>query len=596
MKKFGLLLILAFTTFFSSCEKDLYEESINESSIQQNKATTKYLSIDKVPSIISEIKKYNPSYRYLINGTETPPSGRGAENLDLNLTSILEVTDNQGDKTYSIGILNDLDDSEKYYFENLHIYEKNQQLKTILFKYEQTDDSKVFDLKTFTGNINIYDLNRDLLGFVQVENGEQKHIKIVKGCWKIVIFEDGTIWFEDCSGSGGDNSDGELGSGFTDIGDITGTEFGGLNGDNQSSGTTTGGNGPVSGTTNNTNTGLGTNVIVPNPQWPTNASNFNQSKLIRNTLSLLPDEFNWLQNNPSITSEIYTYLGNNLLTDDEQQAIDFANEAIDQMMQNPGLNINMEASANSPAFIDTSTISNLTPEGAKFNAIYNKLTQVPQFKSLFVDMFDGPQTKFNVKFQIANIPDDNGEFVNADTEETSPGNFLVTINSRIMTPAGANPMTNMEIAKTILHESIHAYIMVKALHPTVGAPIPNASNMNLEQLLNAVYPVGTAQHNFMITNMLPTMQSILTPLVNQLTTAPTRAICESIQIGINNQWSWSEYISYLCYQGLEATSEFQNIFNPVYNSQNQIVSGNANYDFYSDYITMGHDILDRIFP
>ena len=65
----------------------------------------------------------------------------------------------------------------------------------------------------------------------------------------------------------------------------------------------------------------------------------------------------------------------------------FVSEVIDQMMQNPGLNINMEASANSPAFIDTSTISNLTPEGAKFIAVYNKLTQVPQFKDLFLNIF-----------------------------------------------------------------------------------------------------------------------------------------------------------------------------------------------------------------
>ncbi len=100
----------------------------------------------------------------------------------------------------------------------------------------------------------------------------------------------------------------------------------------------------------------------------------------------------------------------------------------------------------------------------------------------------------------------------------------------------------------------------------------------------------------MVQNTLPQMEVILNQLLNELTTAPTRAICESLPIGINNQWSWLDYIKYLCFQGLQQTAEFETLFQPIYNSQNLIVSGNATYDTYSDYITMGHDILDRIFP
>ena len=211
-------------------------------------------------------------------------------------------------------------------------------------------------------------------------------------------------------------------------------------------------------------------------------------------------------------------------------------------------------------------------------------------------MFNESQTRFNVKFEIVDIPNNNNQFVAGETSETSPGNFLITINSQIMTDSGTQPMTNMEIAKTILHESIHAYLMVKALHPTVGAPIPNAGNMNVEQLLNAVYPVGTAQHNFMIQNMLPTMEVILNQLLNELTTETTRAECESLQIGLNNQWSWSEYLHYLCYQGLEETSDFQSLFQPIFNSNNVMINGNPLGIHFMDYNTMGNLLLDKTIP
>jgi hypothetical protein len=321
-----------------------------------------------------------------------------------------------------------------------------------------------------------------------------------------------------------------------------------------------------------------------------NPSQENSIRLGLDTLNLM----SLSSMNLDVQSGVTAYLASNGFS---TSSYTIANQFITQSLANPSIKLNLYLSKNSPYNVDRSAITDDTTEGAKFNQVYEELAKIPQFKALFTSIFNVPQTKFKVRFEVGNIPNDNGEFVNAYTQEETTNNFLIKINSQILDNGGDHPATLMEIAKTILHESIHAYLMVKALHPNVGMPIPNAGSMNIQQLINAVYPaVGTVQHNFMIQHMFPTMQSILTPLVNQLTTAPTRAICESLQIGINNQWSWTEYINYLCYQGLEATTKFQNIFAPVYNSQNQIVSGNTNYDFYSDYITMGHDILDRIFP
>lgn len=69
--------------------------------------------------------------------------------------------------------------------------------------------------------------------------------------------------------------------------------------------------------------------------------------------------------------------------DDNQnsmQAENFANQMLNQMINNPGLIFDVEASFKSPFNIDKSTITDATPEGKKFNTVYKSLTESPEFK------------------------------------------------------------------------------------------------------------------------------------------------------------------------------------------------------------------------
>jgi hypothetical protein len=73
------------------------------------------------------------------------------------------------------------------------------------------------------------------------------------------------------------------------------------------------------------------------------------------------------------------------------------------MIANPDLNLDIAASFKSPMNIDRSARDQNTPEGAIFNEIYDKLKDVPEFKALFVDLFNENQDRFNIKFQIADL-------------------------------------------------------------------------------------------------------------------------------------------------------------------------------------------------
>jgi hypothetical protein len=294
------------------------------------------------------------------------------------------------------------------------------------------------------------------------------------------------------------------------------------------------------------------------------------------------NQLTWLsQQSIAQQSNIISYLGS---AEFSQYSYFFAFQAMNQMMTYPNLHLDLEASSKSPFNIDRYAINNATPEGEKFNAIYNKLAEVPEFKALFTAIFGGNEPLKNVKFEIADIPNNNGEFVAGETEKIDNDNFIIRINSQIMTDAGTQPMNNIEIAKTILHECIHAYLHVVAQN--TGATI---NNMNVSQALNAIYPVGTPQHNFMIQNMLPTMEVILNKLLNDLTTKEQRNNCE--QYGEPQPWIWTKYIYFLCLNGLQGTTEFNSLLEPVYDSNNLMTSGNSEGLLYINYIATGRLFL-----
>ena len=248
--------------------------------------------------------------------------------------------------------------------------------------------------------------------------------------------------------------------------------------------------------------------------------------------------------------------------------IEFAREMLLQMIDDPSLKLDVESSFKSPFNIDKSSIKDATEEDKKFNSVYKSLTDSPAFKNLFLDLFDNNNKRFNVKFEIIenldNITRKIDGFTTPPVLEGKP--TLIQINKQILTSTGLRPMTNIEIAKTILHECIHAYLAIKGKYPDAGgSTIPGIENMTFAEVLKATRPGTGAQHDFMFKNMVPTMQKILAEIRDSVTSSTTRATVESIRLQPNfysnpiktTLWNWNDYFYYLSLNGLQDTEAFK---------------------------------------
>lgn len=635
-------IIKVFILFFallsiSGCEKDLYEEAIQ---LPERQSKINYVTIDQVPFLIPEIQEFNHDYDYL---TSTSKSiNKDALNLNLDLNKILEYVTANGLKSYSIKIKNQFEEYDDKYFENLSIYEKDGELQSFILKYNSIEDDKEFDYNTFTGEINLYNLEKDLAGIIQYENGENKCIKIVVGGWHIVDFGGGDLycWYEGGSGSGGASSGGSAGSGTGGTGGTGtgGTGTGGTIGTGSSGSGSSGTGGTGSGHTGGGSGG--SSPVTANPvrlaeQWIYNldtnslgfcseqffslsteaqtlminyiiqnnytGTNLNSAKLYLRTLIKNPNgAFNFLIGSSTQTqTNVFNYLiQNNFNT----QSTNFVNQCINQMMNNPGLELDIDASSKSPMNIDRNAIDNNTPEGQKFNQIYDKLSDVPEFKTLFTDLF-GPNNRINVKFQLVTDLPDNVLGQTGKEDQNGPNtNLLIKINKSILSQNSNIKRNNMEIVKTILHECIHAYLVLKALYPTLGQPIPSAENLTLSQLTNLLYPISPfnpnqqpeAQHQFIFDQMIPTMENILSQLLPVLTTNPKRIQCEATNI-LQQQWQWSKYIHYISLRGLEwcdsMISQYQLTF-----PNGEIHGVGIEFSEFTQYDTTGHTTLDYTMP
>lgn len=220
------------------------------------------------------------------------------------------------------------------------------------------------------------------------------------------------------------------------------------------------------------------------------------------------------------------------------------------------------ASLRSPVNVDRSGISNDTSEGKKFNSTYNALTQSPTFQKLFVDLFDNSD-RFNVKFEIADHvydKDDPSKEINANTTRAVGTNDItIQISKQILIPNTSKSQTNIENAKTILHECIHAYLLIKAKNPSAGA--------DFVEMLNTVYPTADEQHDFMYDHMIPTMQNVLSEIRDLVTTATKRANLEQYTMHPNQknpltstEFNWVDYYKYISLSGLDETKGFKKDF------------------------------------
>lgn len=152
----------------TSCLNDTITQNQNHLSNGHNK-NIKYVSISEIPGIIPNIQEFNRSYNFLSSSFQS--TNRSVENLNLDLNKILVYTKSDSLKSYSITILNTLEASETYYFENLHIIEKETTNEILIFRWTPNNKEIPFNSKTFSGNLKVFDKNYQLITSKSFANG-----------------------------------------------------------------------------------------------------------------------------------------------------------------------------------------------------------------------------------------------------------------------------------------------------------------------------------------------------------------------------------------------------------------------------------------
>jgi hypothetical protein len=273
---------------------------------------------------------------------------------------------------------------------------------------------------------------------------------------------------------------------------------------------------------------------------------------------LSPKQKMWWDNynNDPQKQEIITYLNQK----STNEGILFSLDMIDQMRTNFGLILDVDASSKSPANIDRSSIPHdLTkPENQKFNAVYDALKDSPEFKKLFIDLFQD-NNRFNVKFLIGNIA--SGASGDTDTDLSNP-----TLNTITISPSFLLNNNKMTIAKTIAHECIHAFLNVKLCDAGQGMSIPTLNNMDFYNIVNQQYNGFNGsqdQHNFIYNFMLPTLKIILADMKDTLVTpAESQSLEELFFHPISPTqdvpFNWNDFYLNLSLGGLQSCTFFQN--------------------------------------
>ena len=589
-----------FALLLSSCERDLYEEPLATSK-SEKKIT--YVPIEKVPFLMPTIIEYNKNYtNFSRNSNEF--SGK-YENLDLDLDKILMLEKN-GDTTYSIRIKKEFLSSEDKYFDNLNILKpQNEEYKSFIMRYNSLDDLKEFDIKSFTGRVEKLDILYNPEIILDLENGVNKCQKyVIGGCWHVWIWDNGEVdvWNDCESGSSGSSSSG---GGPDGPGGPRGPGGpGGPGGSEGGGGSPSGPGGPGDPSPGSNNTvsppqiddngqiiGAISFEILPNPPIKT----AEEIKLIfQDTLN--PLQLIWwnnLNNAPKVL-EIISYLTAN---QNNTNASLFAQNLITQTL-NTGFSFDVNASSKSPYFIDNSSVQGNTQEEIKFREIYNDLTQSVDFRKMFINAF-GYSPFFNAKFIIADIPQTPAGYTSGTctSYQNKPSTCLITIDRQWLLSK-----SKVNIAITILHETIHAYLNFKFQNPSFGLPLPNTSinAMDFQTCVNTYYngfSGNQTQHSFFVDAMIPNMVSILnqikdllvTPAQNDQLINPTTGITIMYEpmgnppslSDIPLPWNWNDYFTFACYSGLDSSTSYPAIFPP---------NSNINFIKYH-YIQAGNYVL-----
>jgi len=467
--------VLALLT--AGCSKDAYDDSIMQSKQNQNLGVKK-VSIDEVPFLQPTVDQF----------MQRGAASRGIEDLQLDLTKILEYSEANGYKSYSISIIgNDFSDKEDYFFETLNIIKNEEEYKAFITKYNQEDDSKPFSMLTFTGTIEISNIENTLKKIEEFENGNKDAepapptppnpdegtgggggsadpTTFSGSLWNFILdlvgvghtdingFHINDVWGDMCYCNVGSYT------GYTLV--ITPTNMGNI---------PNVGNPPSEG-------GSGTGIVtIANPSWPSpeEASQKVKANLLVQLLGLDGDAQIWLkkQENLGTTAALFMYMSEE--GTESIPARRFATEAYNTIRAGGSVNFPNEI------IIDPTFKNN-----QKADCVLQKLLNQNMgnnFKNILLETF-GSSDRANIKFMVRNLPATaNGTF-DAVTIGSSP--YITQNKSMFYVILDANFVNNastIEIAMTLMHELIHAELIQRCLE--LGIITQMTFNTNFDGVL-----------------------------------------------------------------------------------------------------------------
>lgn len=333
--------------------------------------------------------------------------------------------------------------------------------------------------------------------------------------------------------------------------------------------------------------GTGGSTTSPMPS-PFNAEELAKIDVVKNRLNLNHPERLWIDKweNGKYAFKLHDFGAANMWSDEAKV---FAKSAFDDMKL--GKKVDLEESFASPFNVDLElvrpTVLNPEPEKIKFMCIYNKLIKSQKFKKLFVDTF-GDSENMHVQFKIVNnisptppsTTEPNGVTktralsVNPTTGEIVKYNAVIEINKSNM------GISSISLAKTILHESIHAYLTVKQYGCNQGTSLEGYDDVELSELLNMYFSTACptqSDHEFMFDSLLPIMSEILAdikddliPLSHQQSAEEDYSfIDESNPTGPEVPWDWNQFFKYLSMAGLQNSDAFQFEMLPTTSTKHQ---------------------------
>ncbi|MCL9804447.1 hypothetical protein NAT51_02870 [Flavobacterium amniphilum] len=605
---------------FSSCENDSYDGSDN-GNLKISKISLKDPLIQKNTKLIQEAKKIKLKQQAQSSGKIVYDSINDFYFDDEN--GIL-VEDENGHKSYTFKIYRNKP-TEK--LENIVFnLKEDSSYEALLTTYDlnEIEKEKLFNDETFTPVDTPY---ITIVG----KATDPKCDTVIDHC--TAVYMDGVVYYvvtyaNPCpQGSGGSGSpNGSSGTGST--GGSTGASTGGSTGytplPTLPTGTTQGSSSSGSGTVLTTPVVGGGSSIVGMPLTD------KQSNFLRD-LGFLREEFSQL--NVNVVMPVLNYINTcnatqymsalnyfrslNYMWLAEQseynqisifnfliqnnfslQSKDFINTFITQSISTPELQLDFNMSLKSPSFIDMSSVMGNSPEELKFREVYNLVCTSPNFKNLFISLF-GSSPLFNVKFQVANLPQNQSQITSGRCKmfnsilNSNPFNLIQIDREFLLT------RSKFEVAQTIIHECIHAFLNIKLRNPSIGMTIETINNLDLQSCINTYYngfSGNQTQHSFFVDHMIPILVEIFQDIKDLVITSEQANQLENPTNGaaiiyqpLNNppilggisstqvSWNWDTFFTYFSYTGLQNCSAFP--FS-IPRSANHIFLNDNDYYFY----------------